>query len=196
MREITLGRVRRRSHLVSFLRFAFTVGVAVTAGIFVSYLVSHALTDMDTRAAQTVDGVTMLNPRFSGRDGRDRPYLITADTAKQRRGDGVVVDLEAPRLRDSLGTVVRAQEGIYDRALRQLSLTGDVQLEDAGGYRFSSQSAVMFVQDNRIEGDSPLEGGGPLGEVRADAYEVKDGGARIVLTGNVWTRIELNTPEN
>ena len=46
----------------------------------------------------------------------------------------------------------------------------------------------MYVKENRVEGQEPLNGVGPIGEVRADAYEVYQNGERIVLKGNVWTR--------
>ena len=99
------------------------------------------------------------------------------------------VDLESPVLEDSMGTVVSAADGVYDRAARTLLLNGDVELLDASGYRFTSESATMYVQDNRIEGDTPLTGGGPLGEVRADTYKLENGGQKVILIGNVWTRI-------
>ena len=56
------------------------------------------------------------------------------------------------------------------------------------GYTFTSQKTRMFVKENRVEGQEPLNGRGPIGEVRADAYEVLDDGNRIVLKGNVWTQ--------
>ena len=40
-----------------------------------------------------------------------------------------------------------------------------------------------------MEGLSPLEGKGPLGDIRADSYEILDGGNRIVFQGNVTTVI-------
>ena len=42
---------------------------------------------------------------------------------------------------------------------------------------------------------SPLEGSGPLGDIKADSYEILDGGDRIVFKGNVQTVIYPSKPE-
>ena len=188
-RVMTLAHARRHTAMVGVMRMAFTIGAAVSAGVVLGYLVSHALNAMKEAEPPPTRGVTMMNPRFSGRDTNDQPFTITAATAKQRRGEKQAVDLESPVLEDAMGTVVSAADGVYDRRQRTLELDGDVELLDVNGYRFTSESAVMHVQDNRIEGDTPLKGKGPLGEVRADTYRVVDGGAKIILIGNVWTRI-------
>lgn len=188
-RQMTLAHARRHTAMVGVMRMAFTVGAAVSAGVVLGYVISHALRSIGDVAPTPARGVTMLNPRFNGRDANDQPFVITAATAKQRRGDKQAVDLNSPVLEDAMGTVVSAAEGVYDRSSRTLSLDGDVELLDVNGYRFTSESATMYVQDNRIEGDTPLVGGGPLGQVRADTYKVVDGGAKIELIGNVWTRI-------
>jgi len=188
-RSMTLAQARRRTGLVGVMRMGFTVGAAVSAGVMLGYLIAHALVSLNEVAPPPARGVTMLNPRFNGRDANDQPFIITAATAKQRRGEKQAVDLESPVLEDSMGTVVSAADGVYDRAARTLLLNGDVELLDASGYRFTSESATMYVQDNRIEGDTPLTGGGPLGEVRADTYKLENGGQKVILIGNVWTRI-------
>ena len=188
-RVITLGQARRHSGLVVVLRLAFTIGAAVSAGSLFGPLISHAIASFNQVAPPPAAGVTMINPRFNGRDANDQPFVITAATAKQRRGEKQVVDLDSPVLEDGLGTVVSAASGVYNRPDQALELTGDVELLDVNGYKFSTEAATMHVQENRIEGGAPLKGSGPLGEVRADSYEVVDNGNRIILRGNVWTRI-------
>jgi len=69
-----------------------------------------------------------------------------------------------------------------------LDLVGDVVMTDAAGYTFTSQRTRMYVKDNRVEGQTPLNGVGPIGEIRADEYEVLEDGNRIILKGNVWTK--------
>ncbi len=43
--------------------------------------------------------------------------------------------------------------------------------------------------EGRVEGLAPLQGKGPLGDIRCDSYEVLDDGNRIVCLGNVRTVI-------
>lgn len=188
-RVVTLAQARGRTNLVGILRMLFTVGAAASAGVLLGYVVFHAISANSNVTAPPASGVTMLNPKFNGRDANGEPFLITASTAKRRRGTAEVIDLDQPVLEDGLGTNVRADEGVYDREARTLRLAGNVKLLDVTGYEFVSDAAIMHVEDNRIEGQSPLNGEGPLGKVRADTYKVIENGSKVVLTGNVWTQI-------
>jgi lipopolysaccharide export system protein LptC len=132
----------------------------------------------------------VLSPRFEGFDSNDRPYSLTAETARRRRENVSLIDLVSPRLEDAASTVVQAREGVWNSETEILELVGDVVMTDAGGYTFTSQRTRMYVKENRVQGQTPLNGVGPIGEVRADEYEVLDDGNRIVLTGNVWTRFQ------
>ena len=131
----------------------------------------------------------MINPRFSGRDSVGQSFQITADAAKRRLASESTVDLDAPVLRDQIGTEVRAPSGMYDREAGILELYEDVRITDAGGYVFLSNGARVFVNEGRVEGLSPLQGRGPLGDIQCDSYEVLDDGNRIVCEGNVKTVI-------
>ncbi|MEM6627303.1 MAG: hypothetical protein AAF719_11425 [Pseudomonadota bacterium] len=188
-RALSLSQARTRTNLVKILRAAFTVGAAASAGVLLGYVVSHSINQATFNAPQPAAGVTMLNPRFTGRDGAGVPYAIVADTARRRLGVTEIIDLRRPVMEDANGGVVRSRDGVFDRSTQTLELVGDVQLADAGGYLFVSERATMFVEDNRVEGATPLIGTGPIGELRADTYEVLDGGDRVILRGNVWTRI-------
>ncbi|MEL7231566.1 MAG: LPS export ABC transporter periplasmic protein LptC, partial [Pseudomonadota bacterium] len=129
--------------------------------------------------------VTMVNARFTGRNVAGEAFEITADTARRRRTDPSVIDLENPRLVDQLGTVVTAPTGTYHQNDEYLDLFEDVRVIDSEGYAFNTTAARAFVQDGRVQGLEPLQGTGPLGDVRADTYEILDEGDRVVLRGNV-----------
>ena len=94
----------------------------------------------------------------------------------------------SPRLEDAASSVVQAREGVWNADTEILDLVGDVVMTDAAGYTFTSQRTRMYVKDNRVEGQTPLNGVGPIGEIRADEYEVLEDGNRIILKGNVWTK--------
>lgn len=128
--------------------------------------------------------VTMVNPRFSGRDSSGAAFAITADTAKRRPANGNVVDLEDPILSDTAGTQVIAPSGMYDRDNGILELYEDVVFLDASGYEFYTTDAQIFVNEDRIVGPNPVSGKGPMGDVRADSYEILEGGNRTILRGN------------
>lgn len=198
-RQLTLEQARRRSGRVRFMRYGFVAAAAIAIGLFLGHILRSAITQ-DTRPPAVDDGeaVTMKNPRFTGRDSSGEIFTINAEAAQRRRARDGAVDLVSPIMRDSKGTEVRAPTGFYDRDTGILELYEDVRISDAAGYMFVSQGARLFIAEDRVEGLSPLEGRGPLGDIRADAYEILEGGDRIVFTGNVYTVIYPQTaqPEN
>ncbi|MBI1339336.1 hypothetical protein GC169_03875 [bacterium] len=189
-RALSLSQARRRTDLVHLLRALFTIGAATAAGILIGFVVASIATSGQVRADVPAVGVTMLNPRFDGANSSGEAYVVTADTARRRRENVSIVDLVNPRLQTGDQTTVVSREGVYDRDLQVLDLKDDVILTDASGYEFRTTTARMFIRENRIEGSVPLRGVGPIGEVVGDTYEVSDGGNRIVLQGNVWSRID------
>jgi lipopolysaccharide export system protein LptC len=182
-RQMTLAQARRRSERVRYLRYALVGAAAVSIGLFLGFVFRSAVTVRDEEA------VTMVNPRFTGRDSVGQVFTITADAAHRRRGQGGVVDLVNPIMRDGNGAELKAPTGYYDREKGVLELYEAVNITDSAGYSFISRGARLILGEDRVEGLSPLEGKGPLGDIKADSYEILDGGNRIVFEGNVQTVI-------
>ena len=196
-RQLTLAQARKRSERVRMLRMLFVACAAVSIGFFAGHVIKSALTAESKPVSVTKDeSVTMVNPRFTGRDSTGQSFQITADAARRRRGMDQAVDLIGPVLNDEAGSQVSAPSGMYDRAAGILELYDDVSITDASGYTFMSVGARVFVGEGRIEGLSPLQGKGPLGDIRCDSYEVLDDGNRIVCAGNVRTVIYPATEED
>lgn len=187
-RATSLKEARARTALVHILRLLFTVGTVLSAGVLMGFLVKHSLED-HTSPPPPPMGVTVLGPRFEGRDSHDKPYMLTAETARRRRENTALIDLTNPKLEDSTSSTVSAREGVWDEKNRILDLVGDVVMTDAGGYTFKADQTRMYVEENRVEGKTPLKGYGPMGEVTSDEYEVLDDGNRIILRGHVTTNI-------
>lgn len=195
-RAITLADARKRTALVHILRLLFTVGAVLSAGWLFGTIIESSLREPSTQSSAAGVTVTVHAPRFDGFDSQDRPYTLTAMTAQRRRDNLSLVDLVNPRLKDYTSTTVQAREGVWNAELEVLDLQGDVVMTDAAGYTFTSQKTRMYVKDSRVEGQEPLNGHGPIGEVRADAYEVLDNGDRIVLKGHVWTKFTPKKKKN
>ena len=186
-RQMTLEQARQRSAMVSFLRLAFTAGAAISAGMMIGHLTANAISASPSKIERLSgdEVVTMVNPRFTGRDIAGRAFVITADTAQRRIGSGEKIDLRNPELISEDGTRVAAPAGLYDQDEQTLDLYEDVEVENSKGYSFRSTSAKMFIQEGRVEGIDPLSGSGPLGDVRSDTYEIVDEGDRVLLSGRV-----------
>ncbi|MBA3067420.1 MAG: hypothetical protein FP825_02935 [Hyphomonas sp.] len=189
-RQLTLAQARRRSERVRYLRYALVGAAAVSVGLFLGYVIRSALSqDARPPAVRDDEAVTMINPRFTGRDADGQVFTITADAAQRRRAEDGVVDLVNPVMRDANGAELKAPTGFYDREKGVLELYEDVNIRDSAGYTFNTKGARLILGEDRVEGLSPLQGKGPLGDIEADSYEILDGGNRIVFQGNVRTVI-------
>jgi len=186
-RATSLKEARDRTALVHILRLLFTIGAVLSAGVLMGTLV-QSLFRGNLDLPPPPSSVTMVNPRFDGLDANDRRYSLTAETAHPRRENRKIVDLVNPHLQDWSGGQVQSREGVFNDANDVLDLVGDVVMTDAAGYTFTADRTRLFLGENRVEGLTPLNGYGPLGEIKSDSYEVLDDGNRIVLKGNVWTK--------
>lgn len=184
----SLKEARRRTGLVHIIRVVFTSGAVIAAGLLLGSIISSAFNGPDRELRTGTTNVTILNPRFEGRNDSGSPYVITADTARRRPDNARIVDLTNPRLADELNNTVDARDGVFDREAQILDLTGGVVMRDPAGYTFETARAMMLVQEDRIFGESEIRGEGPIGEVRADTYEVRENGKRLIFRGNVWSR--------
>ena len=186
-RQMTLAQARRRSRTVGLLRMAFVAGAAISAGVIIGPMAATTLSgsgqEIDQLAGDEV--VTMVNARFTGRNIAGEGYVITAEAARRRRADPSTINLTNPRLVDDQGTQVSAPVGVFYQNLDYLELFQAVKVRDREGYEFTTTAARVFVQDGRVQGLEPLNGNGPLGDVRADSYEIEDDGDRIIFRGNV-----------
>ena len=190
-RRLSLKQARDRSDFVRLMRMLFTTGAAISAGVLIGSLAYSVISGNKGRVEYAdAEIVTMMNPRFSGRDATGQPYVITADTAQRNGANASLVELINPALDDGLTGTVQAPSGVFDQDSQQLELFREVILTDGNGNRFVTTHARMYVQENRVVGLEPLEGDGPIGKIRADSYEIKDGGARITFKGNVWTELQ------
>lgn len=199
-RATTLGEARRRTAFVRILRFAL-IGLAVALGllVFIQLLLNNSNAVPET--VETVgENARMINPRFTGRDEGGAPFTVTADTAIRRRGEAInMTELENPRIDfemleaiDQSADGVLAETGLYDSDARTLDLETDVRFRTRSGYLFRSEDARIYLGEDRVVGRNAVEGVGPMGRIRADSYEVLDGGDHVVFTGNVVARIETD----
>lgn len=186
-RQMTLAQARRRSSKVGLMRMVFVAGAAISAGVIIGPMAATTLTGPGQHIDQ-LEGdevVTMVNARFTGRNISGEAYVITAEAAQRRRADPSIINLTNPSMVDDKGTEVSAPVGVYYQNAEYLDLFQAVRIRDRDGYEFTTTAARVFVQEGRVQGLEPLSGNGPLGDVRADSYEIEDDGDRVIFRGNV-----------
>lgn len=138
-------------------------------------------------AATEAEDPSMVNPRYVGTDKDKQPFSITADLAKTRAVDSSNVELEMPKgdmmLKDGTWLVLTAESGLYERATKTLDLTGAVTLFHDTGYEIRTQSARIDLEDGSAEGQRPVRGQGPFGDLQSDGFRLIEKGETIFLTG-------------
>ena len=146
--------------------------------------VRFALPRLDPQEAQDL---RMVNARYSGLDRQNRPFVITADVARQNRNADDLVSLEGPK--GDLTTLngswmeLNAYTGLYQPQKQLLDLFGNVQLFQDKGNEFHTDSAHIDMANGTAEGDEPIEGQGPFGHVAGEGFRIRDRGDVIIFTG-------------
>jgi lipopolysaccharide export system protein LptC len=195
-RASSLRAARRRSRLIAGLRRLF---VAAAGASFASVFVFMALFAIEggfnRNFYSSAEPLRMINPRFIGRTESDGPYQVTAETAERIGGEGEPIQLVAPVYRTETGTVMLAPRGTYDEANQRLVFNGEVLFADRGGNRFTTPNMVVDLEHGTVIGQSGVRGMGPLGVLRADAYELREGDRALVLRGKVRGQIPDNRQE-
>jgi lipopolysaccharide export system protein LptC len=187
-RRMTLKQARGRSRLVQVMRFLF-VGLAFAslASVFVYTTLYSMSGGFERTATAEVGGeaVTMLQPRFTGRLNEETSYQLTATEAQRPAEDAGPINLNAPIYRESQGRVIVAPSGAYAEEEGMIRLTGGVTFTDEAGNRFTSSDAVIDTRNGILRGNAEIMGEGPLGVLRADAYEIQDSTGTIIFRGRV-----------
>jgi lipopolysaccharide export system protein LptC len=197
--KLKLESARRRTRFVKALRRTLALAILVIGGGVGFFIVSSAVNPPpQIDAAQVAGQVRMVNPRFTGRDARGNPILITARTAERPETGSETTELAFPQLdfedQDNPSSRVQAERGVLDQAARTLDLIEGVSFTTDNGYRFETQYARVFVDDGRVLGERVIMGEGPLGSIRAQSFEILDGGDRVVFTGDVVARLYPDRP--
>ncbi|MES1198463.1 MAG: LPS export ABC transporter periplasmic protein LptC [Pseudomonadota bacterium] len=169
-------------------RFFVAAAGASFASVFV-FMALSSLQGVGSGSDSSAEPLRMINPRFTGRTSDGGPFQITAETAIRDRTGRQLVHLDSPVYRAQDGTVVLAPRGVYDEALGAIVLDGDVLFSERGGNRFSTSNMVVDLTHGVVHGEQEVTGAGPLGVVRANAYEIRRSDRALVLKGAVRGQI-------
>jgi len=138
--------------------------------------------------------VRMVDPRYSGVDRDNRPFVVTADSASQMPKADDAISLDAPKadLATAAGNwdELTAYVGLYQPQAQQLDLFGNVELyQDKGNALHSDSVTINMAQGTAVSHD-PVEGEGTFGHVKAQGLRVLDRGETIIFTGHAT--LDLN----
>lgn len=139
----------------------------------------------------------MVAARYSGIDKKNRPFVVTADVARQNpNAADELIALEGPKgdMTTTTGNwmEVIAYTGLYQPQTQLLDLYGDVQLFQDRGNEFRTDSAHVDMQNGTGEGHDPVEGQGPFGHIVSEGFRILDNGDTIVFTGRSHLMLEAH----
>lgn len=129
----------------------------------------------------------MIDPRYTGTDRFNRPYVVTAAVGRQAPDRSGLMSLEKPQavmiVHGGAKVVLTAATGVYQSQAQLLDLFGDVTLTHQNGTRFVTQQAHANVAADTAQGDDPVAGRGPSGDIWGQGFRVRDKGDTILFTG-------------
>ena len=189
-----MERRRRRLVWVKFLRRTLPVAaVATLIGVMGQVAWRSLQASAATAPVVSESTVRMINPQFtgSGRDGSR--YMLTAQAGVRDPKDNARILLDKPKVNvtqaDGAATNTISDSGVFREDSRSLSLAGDVRVEEAGGFHFVANSAVIDTSTGKVIGGN-VQGQGPAGAVQSGSYAVSDKGVRMVFKGGVRSQLK------
>ena len=146
--------------------------------------VNFALPRIDPREALDL---RMVSPRYAGVDRQNRPFVITAEVARQANSADDLVSLEGPKgdltTQNGSWLELSGYTGIYHQQAQLLDLFGNVELFQDKGNEFRTDSAHIDVANGTAEGNEPVDGQGPFGHISGEGFRILDHGDIIIFTG-------------
>ncbi len=164
----------RRHVLLLWTKWLLPIGALLLLGLVAAWPEVNRSMNASRTAYRQVAGISldtgrMLGARYHGLDAHGRPYMITADEARQAEPDRI--DLVRP-VADSLtqsGTwlLIRAPRGVYMPHEQILDLFDHVSLYRDDGTLMSGRTAVMDVRRGIVLSDDWVHAEGPFGVLDA-----------------------------
>lgn len=127
----------------------------------------------------------VIDARYHGVDERNRPYTMTAASARQSGPERI--DLVAPKgdlsLESGNWLMVQSKNGVYIQHTGQLDLSGDVTLYRDDGTTMQTSAASVDLKAGAAAGADMVHAEGPFGTLDAQGFALTDRGAVIQFTG-------------
>jgi lipopolysaccharide export system protein LptC len=181
------------TRFVSLMKRALPVAASLLIGAVLVFSFIPRQSDKITMAYQQLgridNDLAMIKPRLSGSDARGNPFVVTADIAVQdarntrrARLRNIEADLSLDKQR---WINAAATDGLYDMSAGSLVLSGGISVYSDSGYELHTKSGNVDLRSGVFRGQKEVTGQGPLGNFRADHFELRRASRQILLDGNV-----------
>jgi lipopolysaccharide export system protein LptC len=183
----------RHTSRVRLLRRGIIVFCSVTVGLGAIFIFFDPFSRL---AHLSIGGVglqgtriTIDTPRLTGKRRNGMPYEVRAaegiqDMLKPEIVELVRLDAKA-QMTENAWVNLTANQGIYNSAKDELSLTGLVRIRSDARYDMKTQSALMELKTGLMKTTEPVKLVLEAGSVEADQMQIVDNGQQLVFEGNV-----------
>lgn len=193
---------RTRTTALESLQYARFVGVMkralpAAASLIVAAVLIYAflprqqdkITMVYQRLGRIENDLAMMKPRLTGTDDQGNPFVVTADHAVQDARDphrARLVNIEADITLDRRQWVnAMATKGAFDMDAGSLNLTDGISVYSDSGYELHTSRGHIDLQHGVFFGPDTVKGQGPLGNFRADRFEIDHAKSMLYLNGDV-----------
>lgn len=183
----------RYSSIVRWLRLILPLtAIAIIAALFTWIKLddNQVIIEQTIMPEEQTARNELVNPHFESRDEKNQPYTITALKATQDENDERLVILEKPSGEMTLnnGNHVKliAEKGFYHQEKETLKLGSGVTLnyiEPADRYEMKTAAVDIDLKASTAKSDSPVQGQGPLGTIKAKGFESKNNAGLLIFKG-------------
>jgi len=199
-RPPTRGGIMRRRVLITVTKFLLpTVALALLATIALWPEFDRATNEARIamrNASGTISGAEVLDARYHGVDEQNRPYTLTAESARQQSPD--TIRLNAPKgditLQNGSWIMIKGALGTFVQHTNQLDLWKDVTIYRDDGTTLYTQSMSMDLKNGAAAGSQPVHAEGPFGTLDAQGFALGDKGSVIQFTGPARLFLNGNQP--
>lgn len=134
------------------------------------------------------DTLSMTNARYFGTDDKGQPFAVTANGVRQHAQDDHQVDLVGPKaeitLSDGTAMSATAGQGLYNRDLEKLDLSGDVTVTQKKDNHLRTTSAVVMLKEGSATGREAVQSEGPYGTMQAaGGFDLTERGKVVKFLG-------------
>ena len=183
-------------YLVGFLKFVLPALV----GVLLAYLALAPLSKgpevsflLDKNKVETAqEHMRTQDARYRGQDKFGRPFLVSAQTAVQRRASDPVVNIDGMAAQiglDSGPARIEGERARYDMSQQQVDVAGPIRVTAADGYRLDTRDVTVDLNERTLQSRGAVDGRMPLGRFTAGRFRADLNGRTVVLDGRARLHI-------
>lgn len=192
-RIISAGAITRYSRFVGSLKLILPISAACILLVLV-VLPNVNGSNIQPKQLSATDAA-MVDPVYTSHDQQNRPYEVTADTAKQKPDTAGITDLANPKavidLENGAKLNAEGQGAVYNEKDGTLNVQKGVVLRHSNGTTFTTDEAHIDVNTKNAEGNKPVTLQGDFGEVHGQGFKAIDGGKTIIFTGHSTATLKM-----